>query len=357
MVEVDILEPGDPRWGELLRHTVHDFYHLPGYIELSARLEGGEPRAFWAKTDNCELLIPVLLRAMPEELEAPPDWQDALTPYGYPGPVVRYPEPCDSEEKDRKLKDCLKGFRALCEDRQIVSVFCRMHPLIEISYQPFSDLGELVQHGQTVYVDFRVPEDQIKSQIRRSIRKKVRGILREGYLVEIDNFDHIKEFIPAYHSSMRRLSAEDFYFFPESYFNDLIDLLGENIHLVSILSPQGDFASGILLTDVNGLLQGHLSGTVDEFAGKSLNKLAFHAMIEWGQSQRKWVLHLGGGIGGKTDSLFQFKTGFSKFRADFKTWRYVVDADRYNQLVKSASRINSELDSESDFFPLYRSLD
>ena len=47
------------------------------------------------------------------------------------------------------------------------------------------------------------------------------------------------------------------------------------------------------------------------------------------------VMHLGGGLGGAHDSLFDFKAGFSKDRQPFRTWRVVVDPVRYAELSQA----------------------
>ena len=65
------------------------------------------------------------------------------------------------------------------------------------------------------------------------------------------------------------------------------------------------------------------------------------------------VLHLGGGLGGAPDSLFAFKAGFSKARHPFRTWRVVVDEDRYRELTRAAQPGLAAADVPG-FFPAYR---
>ena len=73
----------------------------------------------------------------------------------------------------------------------------------------------------------------------------------------------------------------------------------------------------------------------------------------WARQRGNDVLHLGGGVGGRADSLFQFKAGFSPRRHAFHTWRVIVDPDQYEALC--ARRPGSEnADDATDFFPRYR---
>jgi hypothetical protein len=59
-------------------------------------------------------------------------------------------------------------------------------------------------------------------------------------------------------------------------------------------------------------------------------------------------LHLGGGVGGSDeDSLFRFKSGFSKDFKEFSVWKFIVNEEIYEDLSKDKVC--------TDFFPLYRS--
>ena len=62
--------------------------------------------------------------------------------------------------------------------------------------------------------------------------------------------------------------------------------------------------------------------------------------------------NLGGGLGGDEDTLFQFKANFSKSFKPFKLWKYIVNENVYNDLVK-LNPINDSKQS-SHFFPSYR---
>ena len=46
--------------------------------------------------------------------------------------------------------------------------------------------------------------------------------------------------------------------------------------------------------------------------------------------------NLGGGLGGKEDSLFKYKSSFSKDFRDFQIWRYEVNKKAYDELSETA---------------------
>ena len=62
-------------------------------------------------------------------------------------------------------------------------------------------------------------------------------------------------------------------------------------------------------------------------------------------------LHLGGGLGGEEDSLFEFKSGFSDLFLNFKTWRFMADEASYDSIVEARGLTSY---SNTEFFPLYR---
>lgn len=70
------------------------------------------------------------------------------------------------------------------------------------------------------------------------------------------------------------------------------------------------------------------------------------------------MLHLGGGVGAKTDSLFYFKSGFSDRRHEASVWRWVVLPGIYKELCDRRMhwyRKNDANAASAGYFPAYRS--
>ena len=98
-------------------------------------------------------------------------------------------------------------------------------------------------------------------------------------------------------------------------------------------------------------MQYHLAGTDSNFAKLTPMKLIIDEARLIGNNLNVKYLNLGGGVSGSDqDSLFKFKSGFSNINYKFKVWRYIVNENIYNDLVKK-----SNTDLNSNFFPLYRS--
>src|SRR4051794_26649899 len=84
--EARLLPPSAPEWADVLRRAEHDIAHRPESVRLDANVSDGRPVAFWYTDGDRALLLPLILRAIPDS-----DLTDAVSPYGYPGPVSDAP--------------------------------------------------------------------------------------------------------------------------------------------------------------------------------------------------------------------------------------------------------------------------
>jgi Acetyltransferase (GNAT) domain len=338
--------PADPEWTRFLGGTQHDFYHSPSYARMSSKYEPSTPVAFYAELGQSSLLLPLLIRPIPEDVGFPKTWCDAASPYGYPGPLIHK---ADDPETVRLL---LRAFRTYALENDVVSVFVRLHPLLNETPQIFSGLGEIVRHGETVYIDLRKGLDEIWRDLKHGHREGIRKLRRQRFTVQFDSWDKMHGFIDAYRSTMERVSAADFYHFPESYFHDLRKALGHQLRLCTVHAPDGELAAGGLFTLVNGIGQDHLAATNDKYVRAGPSKLMTYSQVIWLKSAGATVYHLGGGVSSRADSLFYFKAGFSKLRSTFSTCSAIINEARYTQLVHAVSaRIGQR---EGYFFPEYR---
>lgn len=339
------IEPGDPRWPRVLASTPHDFYHFPSYTRMSSSYERATPVAFYAQAGKNSLLLPLLIRPIPESLGFPGTWSDAASPYGYPGPLIHNP---GDPETARLL---LGAFRRYVLERDVISVFIRLHPLLNGTPEVFSELGEIVRCGETVYIDLCKCLDEIWRDLSHGHRQGIRKLQRLRFTVEFDSWDRLHSFINAYRATMQRVSASDFYHFPESYFQGLREVLGDRLHLCTVHASDGELAAGGLFTLVNGIGQNHLAATTDKYVRFGASKLMIYSQVIWLKSAGATVYHLGGGVSSRADSLFDFKSGFSKLRCSFSTCKAIIEEDRYNRLVNAAT---GRVGREGHFFPAYR---
>ncbi|ALA60751.1 GNAT family N-acetyltransferase [Nitrospira moscoviensis] len=346
-MNADFISHDDARWRQFLKNTKHDCYHLPEYAEIAAADEDALPTAFYAEDGQAACLIPLLVRPIPAALNAPADWFDCASPYGYSG-IVTSP----SEERWEPFLD---AFRSAARARGIVSAFIRLHPLFPLHREALEPAGRLVRHGRTVFIDLSTPKESVWLQVSSNHRRNIRRLVRSGFQCSLDEWSRLPEFVDMYHATMRRVGAPQSYFFSPRYFESLRDKLGPRVHLACVLSPSGELAAGSLLIVTEGIVEYHLGGSADRYLPLAPSKLAMDFIWRWSQEQAYDILHLGGGVGAVEDSLFHFKAGFSPARGEFYTYRLVIDERKHAALQQMAHSVRRAA-ANGDFFPAYRCL-
>jgi hypothetical protein len=336
MAEAALLEPDDAAWADALSRLRHDVYHLPEYVRLDAGLSGGAPVAFRYDDAGRVLLLPLVLRPVPDT-----DLLDATSPYGYPGPVGDTADPAFWSRAADAMAESLRA-------RGIVTAFARLHPLLEASTTALAGAGTVVQHGETVSVDLTLTPEEIWHQTHRSHRNQVNKSRRAGVSVVFDDWDRFDEWIGTYHATMRRVGATDFYFFTSEHFHRLRAALDERMHLAVALSADGELLGGNLFFEYGGIMHTHLQATRDGGVCYA-DKLLYDEVRRWGRERGNGIHHLGGGLGGAADSLFAYKAGFGAGRHAFHTWRVVTDPDAFEKLAGPPTP-----ESMAGHFPPYR---
>ena len=343
-----VVSPDDPRWQEFLDRAPHDVYHLPEYVRFSGRHEGAEPIAFCAEQGRDAVLVPLLVRTLPQELEAPRDWFDATSPYGYPGPIATLGIGPDV------LRCLLAAIRDLARERGIVSAFIRLNPFRSAPPTEFESVGTVVNHGPVVYVDLSKSPDDWWAETRDGHRYDIGRLRRLGYSVEMDDWSTYPAFRAMYEATMARVSASQYYHFSDEYFDALRASMAQQLHLGIVRGPAGDIAASALFMRAGDIVSYHLSGTAEAHLRFAPSKLMLHVVRQWAKDHGARLLNLGGGFGGKAGPLYQFKAGFSRSQADFHTLRIVCDTERYDDLTRARHQVRPIDTTTDEFFPSYR---
>jgi hypothetical protein len=341
------------QWEDVIgRSFQHDFYHTPSYHALAERNGEGTSHLFVYTEAPYGIALPLLLRPLegiPGLETAGAGWQDATSVYGYAGPVASHADPPAPVQEGfrRGLRDALRELR-------VVSVFSRLHPLIPQAGW-LAGLGECQTLGRTVSIDLTLPGDEQVRQYRPNRRREVNKLRSLGVTCREDpDGRHAPDFIELYYDSMRRIGAAGLYFFNRAYLEDLLSHPDTRL-FVGFFEQKPVCAAVTMVCD--GILQYHLAGTDREFVKLSPLKVLIDGLRVWGAERKLRVCHLGGGVGAREDDLFHYKTGFSRRRHDFQTWRWVVAPAIYNRL----HGVKAEQDEREgrhcvspQFFPAYR---
>lgn len=340
----------EPEWkGVLARVIQHDFYHRPEYHRLAEERGEGSAHLFAYHDGAYTIALPLLLR--PVEAAGGKAWCDATSVYGYAGPLASHAVMPASVVRNfqKALKETLAGLR-------VVAVFSRLHPLMP-QCGMLSGLGDCRREGETVSIDLTLPPEEQRAQYRSSLRTHINKLRRGGLVSRRDGEKrHLPEFTEIYHQTMRRVKARSSYFFEPEYFTRLAKGLGPALELF-VVTLDGVVIAGGLFTICDGIVQYHLGGTRDAFLRVGPMSLLFDTVRLWAIDEGARVVHLGGGVGAKEDSLLHFKAGFSDRRHTFPTWRWVVEPGVYRELCEENARRNLEEGVQrvsGDYFPQYR---
>jgi hypothetical protein len=336
-----LLDPAAPEWKDALQHADHDMYHVPEYVVLDARLYGGTPAAFWYAEEGRQLLMPLIIRDVPDS-----GLRDALSPYGYPGPVSNAATG-DTGFWERACAALLETLRA----HGIVTAFVRLHPLLPAPLSALEKFGVVVRHGETVSMDLTVSMDEMWKQTRSDHRNHINRARRAGTRVVFDDWSRLNEWVQVYHDNMRRVGATSYYFFTAEHLAELRERVGDRMHLAVAMEGE-EVVGGNTFFSYDGLATGYVSST-RRARNRYADELLYDEVRRWCKNRGDRRFHLGGGKGGRNDSLFSYKAGFSPSRHPFHTWRVVADPVAYERLVRDR-KPDADPAEMSGTFPPYR---
>jgi serine/alanine adding enzyme len=267
------------RWDATLRAAgVTDVYYQRGFVAASAALAGAEP----VLLRHGGVFFACLLRSDPV---------DVVTPYGYGGPVGEPPAGFPA------------AYEAWCARRGVVSSFVVFHPLLATATAPFR------RTALAGTVAWDIDTDELLPAMHKHHRRLVRRAQRAGYDVAVEPRPaELGDFVAIYERTMERQDAAPFYFFPPSYW----DALARDVPLVRAdVRERGELIASALGMGEPPLLHYHLGAAADAARGTGASQLALYELARWGREHGFTTFHLGGGVGGRADSLLEYKLRFA----------------------------------------------
>jgi hypothetical protein len=285
-----------------------DAYYRRPYVEAAA-LGGGRPflleheGAFFAGVER-------------------EDPRDVVTPYGYGGPTAAGFWP---------------AYEEWARERGAVTTFVRFHPLYANQRGAPIHVEELAPT-----VGWRLdPDRDLLAGLHFKHRNKVTKAENAG--ATVTHHDGLGEFVPLYEDTMRRVNADDFYFFEPAYWERLAELPLARFDA----AIDGEVVASALCLATPPWLHYHLSGTTDAGRTTGSSTLVLLEAARWAQAQGYERFHLGGGLGGKADSLHHFKARFDpEGLLEAAVGKAIHDEDEYRRL--------SGTTAIDGFFPAYR---
>jgi serine/alanine adding enzyme len=277
-------------WDDELRAAgLFDVYYSRGYVAAAARLADGSPVLVRLAGPGGSVFLAGIVRSDPADL---------VTPYGYGGPVGAGERP--------PLAEFAAAYQAWCERRGIVSSFAVFHPLLDNTDSPAAAAFHRTALAGTVAWPLH---DDLLAAMDKHHRRLVRRAQADGHEVTVERAPgDLAEFVAVYERTMRRAGAAPFYLFSPAYWEALRAAVG----LVRVdVRRGGELAASVLGMGEPPWLHYHLGGTSESGRGSGASQLALYALARWGKENGYTMLHLGGGVGGRSDSLLRYKLRFA----------------------------------------------
>ncbi|MBW8365003.1 MAG: GNAT family N-acetyltransferase [Rhizobium sp.] len=308
-MKLEVLEPGDRRWGELfaaLPRSARDVFYAPGFAAMCQEtLDAVHTVRCAAYSDDAGgiLLYPFVLRRTGTlvDLPAANELADTISLYGRGGVV--------GEASAEGLATFHRELAAYMGSQHVFCSFDRLHPVIrnERLSPPDSSLRDV---GGFIVVDLRPPVEAIEASFKSSVRKDIRKAGRNGVSCFAEsNCDHLADFLDIYYQTMERNSASEFYYFPKEFFARLPEALPGMFSFIYAVS--GDkIVSCELVLHCGDYSHSFLGGTRKEALPLAANPmLKFEICKEMKACGCQYFL-LGGGQA-PDDGIFNFKKAYA----------------------------------------------
>jgi hypothetical protein len=281
---------------------------------------------------------------------------DIANVYGYGGPLARVTE----QRFSVALYDGFFGaFHTYCFDTGIVDEYARLHPLLanDVPLRAGSWV-EVVERKPVVYMDLRQDETLLWRGLCRGHRSSVNKARRLGVKVVRQPVagDALTTFQRLYAETMVRTQASEYWQFPESYFSNCAQCLGhQRVSLFSAMLAGVTVASCLVIHAYNTAYY-HFGASAEAYFEARANNLLLYDIALWAKARGYRWFHLGGGHV-SDDSLFRFKSGFSRSTVMLCSYSKVHDQETYVQLCRlrdAFDQTHGIASRDSDFFPAYR---
>ncbi len=309
-----------------------DVYFMEQYVKLY-ETDNEKAECFVCQEGDKVLLFPFLARTLEFQGQY---YKDFETAYGYGGPVYN----CNDGEFVTKA---LVAFKSYCSENNYIAGFVRFHPLFQ-NQCGFETIGRVIEDRKTVAINLNQTMDEVwKNEIHSKNRNMIRKAEKAGcsFIVD-DKYEHLKEFIDLYDSTMDKLAADVFFYFDDAYYGKLKCGVTDSF-LGCVQNSEGQIISAAIFMYSGPYGHYHLSGSdKSQLAISPNNFMLWNAAIEL---QKKGVkrFHLGGGINGdEENSLYQFKRRFSKDTCQFCIGKLVFKQELYEAICADWEAKNPE---------------
>lgn len=305
---------------------MQDVYYTPAYYSLYQNYGDGEAQCFAFEKEGNVAVYPFLKNPItPLGYDLDKEYYDIQGAYGYNGLIA-------STNDAKFIAEFWAAFDAWCQENDIIAEFMRFHPLLN-NQRLASPKMKTFFSRHTVALDLGLSLDEIwTQQFRSKNRNMIRKAEKEGVTI-VESADY-EIFRKLYDGTMTNLNAENYYFFPQSYYDEYKVSFKDN-SILYFAMLDGKVIAGSMFMFSEDYAHYHLSARDREYSKYAANNLIlWHGIQKAKERGCKWF-HFGGGTtGDETDSLLLFKQNFSKTKTEFWIGKRVHNQAVYDCIVE-----------------------
>lgn len=309
----------------------YDIFHTTEYSFLfSNPLVDEKAEAFFYTEDDFIFLFPYILKKINQT-----NLYDFETVYGYSGP-------CWNRNDPELIQKAFNQLVVSLNEKNVVAGFCRYNPFLKNWFSATPATSNFVDRN-IVVMDLTMKKEEI---LFKQIHHKHRNALNKSFksnliFFEDKEFINYSHFIELYLSTMKRLEAQQFYYFDETFFLKIKTLLKDKLQLFCV-TQNGKLISSCLTIRHGTLAHYFLSASAPESWSVNPNTFLVYETALALQAQGITQFNLGGGSSGNEDSLYKFKARFSKTYLEHSFGKMLVRKNDYDKLIASWDANNNE---------------
>ncbi len=277
-------------------------------------------------------------------------YYDAVSPYGYSGPLCE-----NASNKD--LKVFWKKVDKWYSKNNVVTEFIRFN--LNNNYINYS--GYLIPSLKNVKGELKSFEyvwNNLKQKVRNNYRRATKNNLKAVFHYNSIGESAINHFHTIYTKTMERNDASKNYYYPKIYFEELTQNNPKSTVLVIVYKEDIPISTELIVI-VNDTMYSHLGGTLSDYFDLRPNDFLKIEAIKWAIQKDIKYYALGGGRKDH-DGLYNYKKSFFPKDKDmvYHTGRKVVNKEIYNKLTGNITPECTEIDDSLitnplSFFPAY----
>lgn len=303
------------------RTDSYDVYFDERYLKLY-ETSNEDAVCFIYEEDSNIFLFPFLRRKFQYRDTT---FYDFETAYGYGGPI-------SNNNNSEFFEKGLLALKEYCQSNNYVAGFIRFHPLFN-NYEKFDSVGTLIFDRYTIAIDLSLSDNEIwMDEIHTKNRNVIKKANKLGLEFIIDKeYKYLNDFIRLYNSTMSKLNADSFYYFNEQYYSKFVNIISDSFLGVVKYNDIVISAAIFFYSNENGHY--HLSGSDVDYLKLCPNNFMLYEASKVLKKMGIKKFHLGGGVNSdENNSLFQFKSKFSRSRFQFYIGKTIFNQKIYDEL-------------------------